>query len=110
MPPSFFLQVKVVLRVNPAPSRGPGQPPALRVDSSKKRVTVIEPISKSQLHYSTMTLDRDGKKLMKTFNLDAAYPPESSQVWHPHLSPQPESKTVSSVSLHYISTYFDIEM
>lgn len=29
---------------------------------------------------STMTLDRDGKNFYRTFNVDAAFPPESSQV------------------------------
>ncbi|KAM9339072.1 kinesin-like protein KIF26B [Symphorus nematophorus] len=71
-------KVKVVLRVSPALLGGQGQPPVLQIDHSKKRVTVMEPISRSQIHAS-MTLDRDGKNLLKTFNVDAAYPPESSQ-------------------------------
>ncbi|KAI3363624.1 hypothetical protein L3Q82_001261 [Scortum barcoo] len=71
-------QVKVVLRVNPTLSEGQGQPPALWIDPSKKRVTVMEPVGKSQPH-TTMTLGRDGKNHLKTFNFDAAYPQESSQ-------------------------------
>ncbi|XP_071334715.1 kinesin-like protein KIF26B isoform X2 [Trachinotus anak] len=71
-------KVKVVLRVSPMLSGGQGQPPVLQTDPSKKRVTVMEPVSKSQLP-STMTLGRDGKNLLKTFNFDAAYPQESSQ-------------------------------
>lgn len=72
-------QVKVVLRVNPAQSEGQGQPSALRVEPFKNRVTILEPISRSQSH-AIMTLDRDGKHLVKTFNFDAAFPQESSQV------------------------------
>lgn len=68
-----YVQVKVVLRVSPAAPEGQGRPPVLRIDPSKKRVTVMEP-------HATMTLDRDGKNLLKTFNVDAAYPQESSQV------------------------------
>ncbi|XP_076613158.1 kinesin-like protein KIF26B isoform X1 [Chaetodon auriga] len=71
-------KVKVVLRVCPTLTEGQGQPPVLRIDPSKKRVTIIEPISKSKPH-TTMTLDGDGRKLLKTFNVDAAYPQESSQ-------------------------------
>ncbi|KAM3603203.1 uncharacterized protein V6R79_018293 [Siganus canaliculatus] len=71
-------KVKVVLRVNPALSEAQGQLPVLRVDPSKKRVTIMEPIGKSQT-YATMTLDRDGKSLTKTFNFDSAYSQESSQ-------------------------------
>ncbi|XP_035861318.1 kinesin-like protein KIF26B isoform X3 [Sander lucioperca] len=71
-------KVKVVLRVSPTLSVGQGQPPVLRFDSSKKRVTIMEPVSKSQPH-ATMTLGREGKSLLKTFNFDAAYPQESSQ-------------------------------
>nr|XP_046229067.1 kinesin-like protein KIF26B [Scatophagus argus] len=71
-------KVKVVLRVSPMLSEGQGQPPVLWIDQSKKRVTIMEPISKSQAH-ATMTLDRDGKHFLKTFNVDSAYPQESSQ-------------------------------
>ncbi|XP_069559195.1 kinesin-like protein KIF26B isoform X2 [Brachyistius frenatus] len=71
-------KVKVVLRVSPTLSGGQGQPPVLRVDPSKKRVTVMEPVTRSQPH-TTMTLGRDGKSPLKTFNFDAAYPQESSQ-------------------------------
>uniref|UniRef100_A0A8C4GE86 Kinesin motor domain-containing protein n=1 Tax=Dicentrarchus labrax TaxID=13489 RepID=A0A8C4GE86_DICLA len=73
-------KVKVVLRVSPTLSVGQGQPPVLRIDPSKKRVTIMEPVSKSKPH-ATMTLDRTGKSLLKTFNIDAVYPQESSQVW-----------------------------
>ncbi|XP_074472284.1 kinesin-like protein KIF26B isoform X2 [Sebastes fasciatus] len=71
-------KVKVALRVSPTLSDGRGQPPVLRIDPSKKRVTIMEPVSKSQPH-ATMTLGRDSKNLLKTFNFDAAYPQESSQ-------------------------------
>lgn len=69
-----------MLRVNPPLPEGRGQPPVLRVDRSRKRVTVMEPIGRGPLRMSTMTLDRDGKNLFRTFNVDAAFPPESSQV------------------------------
>lgn len=68
-----------MLRVSPSLSEGQGQPPVLRIDPSKKRVTVMEPSSRSVPH-ATMTLDRNGKNLLKTVNFDAAYPQESSQV------------------------------
>ncbi|XP_047430228.1 kinesin-like protein KIF26B isoform X2 [Mugil cephalus] len=71
-------KVKVVLRVSPMLSQGQGQPPVLWIDPSKKRVTVMEPVTRSQPH-TIMTLGREGKSPLKTFNLDAAYPQESSQ-------------------------------
>ncbi|XP_026174687.1 kinesin-like protein KIF26B [Mastacembelus armatus] len=71
-------KVKVVLRVDPTLSGGQGQPPVLRIDSSKKTVIIMEPVSKCQPH-TTMTLGRDGKNPLKTFGFDAAYPQESSQ-------------------------------
>ncbi|XP_040920949.1 kinesin-like protein KIF26B [Toxotes jaculatrix] len=71
-------KVKVVLRVSPTLSGGQAQPPVLQIDPSKKRVTIMEPVSKSQPP-TTMILGRDGKNLLKTFNFDAAYPQESSQ-------------------------------
>ncbi|KAK2890422.1 kinesin-like protein KIF26B isoform X1 [Channa argus] len=71
-------KVKVVLRVNPTVSGGQSQPPVLWTDPSKKRVTIMEPVSMSQSH-NTMTLGRDGKHFLKTFNFDAAYNQESSQ-------------------------------
>lgn len=40
----------------------------------------MEPVSMSKPH-TTMTLGRDGKNFLKTFNFDAAYNQESSQVW-----------------------------
>lgn len=77
---SFGEQVKVVLRVNPSLSESQGQPPVLRIDPSKKRVTIVEPVTKSHQR-ATMTLGRDGKSQLKTFTFDSAYPQESSQVW-----------------------------
>ncbi|XP_022060544.2 kinesin-like protein KIF26B isoform X1 [Acanthochromis polyacanthus] len=71
-------KVKVVLRVNPMLSQGQGQPPVLWIDPSKKRVTIMEPVTRSQ-PFTTMTLGRDSKSLLKTFSFDAAYPQESSQ-------------------------------
>lgn len=77
---SSAVQVRVVLRVNPPLPEGRGQPPVLRVDRSRKRVTVMEPVGRGQPRVSTTTLDRDGKNLFRTFNVDAAFPPESGQV------------------------------
>uniref|UniRef100_A0A3B4H560 Kinesin-like protein KIF26B n=1 Tax=Pundamilia nyererei TaxID=303518 RepID=A0A3B4H560_9CICH len=54
------------------------QPPVLRIDPSKKRVTIVEPVTKSHQR-ATMTLGRDGKSQLKTFTFDSAYPQESSQ-------------------------------
>ncbi|XP_029984908.1 kinesin-like protein KIF26B isoform X2 [Sphaeramia orbicularis] len=71
-------KVKVVLRVNPMLSESHGQPPVLRIDPSRKRITIIEPIYKSQPH-TTMTLSRDGRNLLKTFNFDATYSQDSIQ-------------------------------
>ncbi|XP_056219211.1 kinesin-like protein KIF26B isoform X2 [Seriola aureovittata] len=71
-------KVKVVLRVSPTLSGGQGQPPALQIDPSKKRVTIMDPVSKSQPP-TTMIQGRDSRNLLKTFNFDAAYPQESSQ-------------------------------
>uniref|UniRef100_A0A3P9B2E9 Kinesin-like protein KIF26B n=1 Tax=Maylandia zebra TaxID=106582 RepID=A0A3P9B2E9_9CICH len=71
-------KVKVVLRVNPSLSESQGQPPVLRIDPSKKRVTIVEPVTKSHQR-ATMTLGRDGKSQLKTFTFDSAYPQESSQ-------------------------------
>ncbi|XP_029281732.1 kinesin-like protein KIF26B [Cottoperca gobio] len=71
-------KVKVVLRVSPSLSESQGQPPALWIDPSKRRATIMEPVSKSQPQ-ATMTLGRDGNNLLKTFNFDTAYPQESSQ-------------------------------
>uniref|UniRef100_A0AAV2K872 Kinesin motor domain-containing protein n=1 Tax=Knipowitschia caucasica TaxID=637954 RepID=A0AAV2K872_KNICA len=70
-------KVRVVLRVNPDLSGSPGPPPVLQVDSSRRRVTVMEPFYKGH-PYSTMTLGRD-KSLIKTFNFDATYPQHASQ-------------------------------
>ncbi|XP_068564792.1 kinesin-like protein KIF26B isoform X3 [Cebidichthys violaceus] len=69
-------KVKVSLRVSPTLSEG--QPPVLRIDQSKRRVTIMDPVSKGQPQ-ATMTLGRDGKNQLKTFNFDAAYPQDSSQ-------------------------------
>ncbi|XP_034018368.1 kinesin-like protein KIF26B isoform X1 [Thalassophryne amazonica] len=68
-------KLKVVLRVNPTL---PGGQPVLRIDPSKKRVTVMEPICKSQTH-TEMAQGRQGKSLLKTFTFDAVYPQDSSQ-------------------------------
>ncbi|KAM6915528.1 kinesin-like protein KIF26B [Xenentodon cancila] len=71
-------KVKVVLRVSRMLSDGQGQQPVLRIDPSKKRVTVLEPVSRN-LPYTTMTLGRESKSPLKTFNFDAAYSQDSSQ-------------------------------
>ncbi|KAF7659276.1 hypothetical protein LDENG_00000520 [Lucifuga dentata] len=71
-------KVKVVLRVSPALSEDRAQPPVLRIDPSKKRVTVTEPVCKSQTH-TLASQGREGKPLLKTYTFDAAYPQESSQ-------------------------------
>lgn len=71
-----------MLRVSPTSSDNQGQPPVLRIDSSKKRVSVLEPFGRNHQR-ATMTLGRDGKSLHKSFSLDYAYPPETSQVWFP---------------------------
>ncbi|KAM4522751.1 kinesin-like protein KIF26B [Odontesthes bonariensis] len=71
-------KVKVVLRVSRMLSEGQSQPPVLRIDPSKKRVTVMEPVIKNP-PYTTMTLGREGKSPLKTFNFDAAYSQDSSQ-------------------------------
>ncbi|KAM4633766.1 kinesin-like protein KIF26B [Polymixia lowei] len=68
-------KVSVVLRVCPV-SGGSSQPPALRVDASRRRVTVVDPVCSPR---STQTRRGDGKALLKTYTFDAAYPPESSQ-------------------------------
>lgn len=103
---SSGVQVKVVLRVSPSLSEGQGQPPVLRIDPSKKRVTVMEPISRSVPH-ATMTLDRNGKHLLKTINFDAAYPQESSQVRvqiHPDSAPH-NSNMIPSVRICICLTF-----
>uniref|UniRef100_H3CWH4 Kinesin motor domain-containing protein n=1 Tax=Tetraodon nigroviridis TaxID=99883 RepID=H3CWH4_TETNG len=71
-------KVKVMLRLSPTPPDSPGQPPVLRIDSSKKRVSVMEPFGRNHQR-ATMTLGRDGKTLHKSFSLDWAFPPETSQ-------------------------------
>ncbi|XP_069371806.1 kinesin-like protein KIF26B [Paralichthys olivaceus] len=71
-------KVKVVLRVSPTPPGGQGQPAVLQIDPSRKRVTIVEPVSKSQSH-TTLILGRNGRNQLKTFNFDAAYPQESPQ-------------------------------
>ncbi|XP_068432951.1 kinesin-like protein KIF26B isoform X4 [Clinocottus analis] len=71
-------KVTVSLRVSPTLSEGQWQPPVLRIDQSRRRVTIMEPVGKSKPQ-ATMTLGRDGKTQLKTFNFDAAYPQESSQ-------------------------------
>uniref|UniRef100_H2MN68 Kinesin motor domain-containing protein n=1 Tax=Oryzias latipes TaxID=8090 RepID=H2MN68_ORYLA len=71
-------KVKVVLRVSRMLSDGQFQPPVLRIDSSRKRVIVIEPASKN-LSHSTMTLGRENRNPLKTFSFDAAYSQDCSQ-------------------------------
>lgn len=71
-----------MLRVSPTSSDSQGQPPVLRIDSSKKRVSVMEPFGRNHQR-ATMTLGRDGKTLHKSFSLDCAYPAETSQVCFP---------------------------
>ncbi|XP_061563122.1 kinesin-like protein KIF26B isoform X1 [Cololabis saira] len=71
-------KVKVVLRVSRMLADGQGQPPVLRIDPSRRRVTVLEPVSRN-LPYTSMTLGRSGKSPLKTFNVDAAYSQDSSQ-------------------------------
>ncbi|XP_034383834.1 kinesin-like protein KIF26B [Cyclopterus lumpus] len=71
-------KVTVSLRVSPTLLEGHGQPPVLHIDQSKRRVTIMELVSRRQPQ-ATMTLGRDGKKQLNTFNFDAAYPQESSQ-------------------------------
>nr|XP_020472631.1 kinesin-like protein KIF26B isoform X1 [Monopterus albus] len=71
-------KVKVMLRVSPTLSGGQSHPPVLLIDPSKKRVAIMEPVSKSQPH-ATATAGRDGRNLLKTFNFDATYHQESSQ-------------------------------
>lgn len=56
-------------------SEGPGHQRIVHVDKSKGRVAIMEPQPQA-----TMTLGRDAKTQLKTFNFDAAYPQESSQV------------------------------
>ncbi|KAM8831414.1 kinesin-like protein KIF26B isoform 2-T2 [Spinachia spinachia] len=65
-------KVMVSLRVSPMPWEGHSQPHILHVDKSNGKVAIMEP-------QATMTLGREGKNLLKTFNFDGAYPQESSQ-------------------------------
>ncbi|XP_014849167.1 PREDICTED: kinesin-like protein KIF26B isoform X2 [Poecilia mexicana] len=71
-------KVKVVLRVSRLLSESHGQPPVLRIDPSRKRVTIMDPVTK-HLSYSTMTLGRERRSPLKTFNFDAAYSQDSGQ-------------------------------
>ncbi|XP_036002951.1 kinesin-like protein KIF26B isoform X1 [Fundulus heteroclitus] len=71
-------KVKVVLRVSRLLSESHGQPPVLRIDPSRKRVTIVDPLTKN-LSHSTMTLGRERKRPLKTFNFDAAYSQDSGQ-------------------------------
>lgn len=84
----FAVQVKVVLRVSPTLSADQGQSPVLQIDPAKKRVTIREPFGNC-LPQTAMVLGRDGKNLLKTFNFDATYSQESSQVWFcPSIDPR----------------------
>ncbi|XP_016535003.1 kinesin-like protein KIF26B isoform X5 [Poecilia formosa] len=71
-------KVKVVLRVSRLLSESHGQPPVLRIDPSRKRVTIMDPVTK-HLSYSTMTLGRERRSPLKTFSFDAAYSQDSGQ-------------------------------
>ncbi|XP_047244706.1 kinesin-like protein KIF26B isoform X3 [Girardinichthys multiradiatus] len=71
-------KVKVVLRVSRLLSESQGQPPVLQIDPSRKRVTIMEPVTKN-LSHSTMTLGRERKSPLKTFSFDAAYSQDSGQ-------------------------------
>ncbi|XP_035473478.1 kinesin-like protein KIF26B isoform X2 [Scophthalmus maximus] len=71
-------KVKVIVRVSPILSGGRGQPPVLQIDPSKKRVTIIEPVSRGQPS-TAMIRGRGDTNLLRTFNFDAAYPQESGQ-------------------------------
>uniref|UniRef100_A0A4W5RR11 Kinesin motor domain-containing protein n=1 Tax=Hucho hucho TaxID=62062 RepID=A0A4W5RR11_9TELE len=78
------IQVKVVLRVCPSPTVPPSQPqpPILRVDPAKRRVTVIDPTTthnQQPRSNSTPTRIGEAKGHSKTYVFDAAYPPESAQ-------------------------------
>ncbi|KAJ3606775.1 hypothetical protein NHX12_026294, partial [Muraenolepis orangiensis] len=75
-------QVKVILRVCPPPplsSDGPLRAPLLRMDPSRKRVTVVEPTWNS-LPRAKLTQRRQEKALFKTYTFDAVYPQEAGQV------------------------------
>ncbi|KAM4713297.1 kinesin-like protein KIF26B isoform 2-T2 [Anableps anableps] len=71
-------KVKVVLRVSRLLSESHGQPPVLRIDPSRKRVTIMDPVTKN-LSHSTMTLGRERISPLKSFNFDAAYSQDSGQ-------------------------------
>lgn len=78
----------MVLRVSPTLSADQGQSPVLQIDPAKKRVTIREPFGNC-LPQTAMVLGRDGKNLLKTFNFDATYSQESSQVWfYPSIDPR----------------------
>ncbi|XP_055728258.1 kinesin-like protein KIF26B isoform X2 [Salvelinus fontinalis] len=79
-----FGKVKVVLRVCPSPTVPPSQPqpPILRVDPARRRVTMIDPTTthNQQPHSnSTPTHVGEAKGHSKTYVFDAAYPPASTQ-------------------------------
>nr|XP_046147979.1 kinesin-like protein KIF26B [Oncorhynchus gorbuscha] len=79
-----FGKVKVVLRVCPSPTVPPSQPqpPILRVDPAKRRVTFIDPTTNhNQQPHSNSTPAHAGeaKGHSKTYVFDAAYPLESTQ-------------------------------
>ncbi|XP_070398044.1 kinesin-like protein KIF26B, partial [Nothobranchius furzeri] len=72
-------KVKVVLRVSRLLSESQDQqPPVLWIDPAKKRVTIMDPVTKT-LPYSSLTLGRQGKRPLKTFSFDAAFSQDSGQ-------------------------------
>ncbi|XP_056150173.1 kinesin-like protein KIF26B [Lampris incognitus] len=76
-PPSIG-KVKVMLRVRPTTSTGPSQPPILRIDPSKRRVIVMEPVCSGRQH-AVHTEGGEAKALPKSYTFDAIYPQESNQ-------------------------------
>ena len=85
----MFTQVKVILRVCPPPplaSEGPLRAPLLRIDQSKKRVTVVEPTWNS-LPRARLTQRREERAVFKTYAFDAVYPQETGQVWRSSFLP-----------------------
>ena len=85
----MLTQVKVILRVCPPPplsSEGPLRAPLLRIDQSRKRVTVVEPTWNS-LPRARLTQRREEKAVFKTYAFDHVYPQETGQVCHSFLPP-----------------------
>ncbi|KAJ8009416.1 hypothetical protein DPEC_G00088650 [Dallia pectoralis] len=76
-------KVKVVLRVLPSPSSSRSQSPSpiLRVDPTKKKVTVMDPAAvQSRQSYPRSAQPHGGQtKTWKTYSFDTAFPQESTQ-------------------------------